>query len=125
MLFSAEEVSAFSCHSTEAAKLLKDMIEIPADVEQIILEHHERPDGKGFPLGEDYAKISSLGAVFILGESYINFLSSRKNLSDFPKFDEFLKDRAQLFQFGAFKKFLQIIKMKLNEGEDPFKLTSV
>jgi hypothetical protein len=40
------------------------------DVEKIILEHHERPDGSGFPKGTIGTMISPLGCLFIMSEDF-------------------------------------------------------
>jgi response regulator RpfG family c-di-GMP phosphodiesterase len=57
---------AFKQHPVNSASKLNELKDIPPDVDKIITEHHEQPDGSGFPRGINYTQISPLGMVFII-----------------------------------------------------------
>lgn len=52
-------------HPQEAINLLKNWKNLDADIEQIILEHHERPDGSGFPKKLRSHNLKPLSSLFI------------------------------------------------------------
>ncbi|MBI3544528.1 MAG: response regulator [Deltaproteobacteria bacterium] len=63
--FNDAEVKDYLGHTLAAAKLAKELKDLPPDVETIIQQHHERPDGNGI-LRLDNAQITPLSAVFIV-----------------------------------------------------------
>lgn len=84
--FTEEERKVFMSHPQEAAGLLKAMKDIPPEVATILVQHHERPDGNGFPLKLKFAQIHPLSAVFIVAEQLISFrtmISTDVHLSHF------------------------------------------
>ncbi|MBL7543779.1 MAG: response regulator [Bdellovibrionaceae bacterium] len=58
-------------HPLDGAQLTLNWPMCPSDVDIIIRQHHERPDGRGFPLGLAPFKISPLSAAFIMCEDVI------------------------------------------------------
>jgi len=58
-------------HVMGASQLVLNWSSCPPDVDVIIRQHHEKPDGSGFPLGLEDSKISPLAALFILAEDVI------------------------------------------------------
>jgi response regulator RpfG family c-di-GMP phosphodiesterase len=52
-------------HAAECAKLLETSDKIPGDVLTIIREHHELPNGEGFPRGIGESSIFGLSLIFI------------------------------------------------------------
>lgn len=58
-------------HPLEGSQLTLNWPMCPSDVDVIIRQHHERPDGQGFPLGLVSYKISPLSAAFIMCEDII------------------------------------------------------
>lgn len=52
-------------HMLECANLLEDCASVPSDVLTIIKEHHELPDGTGFPRGLNETNLSGLSLIFI------------------------------------------------------------
>jgi len=71
---SADEKKEFSCHINDAINFLSKIPGTPSNVESIILEHHERPNGKGYPRGLDSFNVSPLGAVFIVAEDFVHHI---------------------------------------------------
>ncbi len=69
-LLNEDEKKEFYTHPQKSAEFLKRFPGIAANVDTIILEHHERPGGKGFPRKLDSISISPLGAVLIIAEDF-------------------------------------------------------
>ncbi|MBK25826.1 MAG: hypothetical protein CME70_17635 [Halobacteriovorax sp.] len=69
---SEKELQKLRSHPQEAIDLLDKFDGLPSDVEKIILQHHEKPDGTGFPRGLEWKRIYSLAAVFIVAEDFAN-----------------------------------------------------
>jgi HD-GYP domain-containing protein (c-di-GMP phosphodiesterase class II)/CheY-like chemotaxis protein len=63
---SEDAVASFKKHPLKAAELIRQMSEIPSDVDSIVFQHHELPNGNGFPRGINSAHISPLSAIFII-----------------------------------------------------------
>ncbi|NUM59346.1 MAG: response regulator [Bdellovibrionaceae bacterium] len=72
-------------HPIDAANLTLNWSLCPPDVDVIIRQHHERPDGLGFPMELAPFKISPLSAVFIVCEDliYQHFVDPDLNLSEY------------------------------------------
>jgi hypothetical protein len=68
------EVKAFLQHPIEGAQMIRRHKMIPPDTDKILLEHHELPEGGGFPRGLTAPQISPLGAVFILAHASATIL---------------------------------------------------
>ncbi|GAB4415649.1 MAG: hypothetical protein OHK0056_23430 [Bacteriovoracaceae bacterium] len=51
-------------HTYNSVKLMTKIEGIPADVDKIILQHHENYAGTGFPRGIDYKHFTPLSAIF-------------------------------------------------------------
>lgn len=59
-------------HALETADLIRNLNDIPPDVDSIVLTHHELPDGSGFPRGLLATQVSQIAALFIIGEEFVN-----------------------------------------------------
>jgi len=64
--FSSIDQKNFIDHPIKAKSFLEQFKEIPPDIDRIILDQHEMPDGNGFPRGLKATQISPISAVFIL-----------------------------------------------------------
>ncbi|MBL6990169.1 MAG: HD domain-containing protein [Bacteriovoracaceae bacterium] len=65
-----EDRSNFMNHPEIASQMITDLQELPPDIDTIIAQHHERPDGKGFPRGLSALRVAPLSAVFIIAEEF-------------------------------------------------------
>ena len=65
--FSKDKVELFQNHSILSSSLAQTFSEVPPDVDTIILQHHEIPDGTGFPKKLNHNYISPMAAVFFVG----------------------------------------------------------
>lgn len=102
------EALKYRNHPAEAANLLLTMKDLPADVDQIILQHHEMKDGSGFPRGLISSRISPMASVFIIVEDMINFLEYTQDFDE--KIVLFIKFRESRYNSGNFKKVFEVLK---------------
>jgi response regulator RpfG family c-di-GMP phosphodiesterase len=90
-----------SKHPRAGSELIQKMREIPGEVDLIILSHHERPDGSGFPNQMDGYQISGLASVFIVAHDFANYLWLKDQQATLKSFLDIFKDE---YQAGTFKK---------------------
>ena len=64
--FSDAERKSFKAHPMQGAEVARQFNEVPPDVDLIIAQHHERPDGSGFPRSLSSTYIAPLTAIFIV-----------------------------------------------------------
>lgn len=86
-------------HPLVIAELLSHWQLCPPDVDVIIRQHHEQPDGNGFPKGLKSLQISPLAAVLIVAEDVLFHWNENQN-SD-PK--NYLLSRKDFYNHGEFK----------------------
>jgi len=101
------EINAFKTHPINAADLVKHMHAIPPDVDSIILQHHERPDGSGFPRHMGSTNISPLAAAFIMAHDMVHFFL--KNGSNAKIQDFYQAHEAEYTKGGAFRKIFKAL----------------
>jgi HD-GYP domain-containing protein (c-di-GMP phosphodiesterase class II) len=110
---SAEDVALVKTHPIKCAEIIKTVNEIPGDVDVIVAQHHERPDGSGFPKGIRANHISPLSAVFIISHDILNQI-----LAQGDKFDlkAFLKNSEVEYANGPFRKTWKVLVQMLEGG---------
>jgi len=86
-----------------AASFLPKTMEIIEDTAKIILEHHERPGGNGYPKKLNSYSISPLSCLFILSEE-ITFNLIRNDF-DPERLRDFLGNIKEEYSSGNFSKF--------------------
>lgn len=69
---SPEEQDKVKRHPLDASQIVKNYSDIPPDIDSIIFQHHESPNGDGFPRGLTAQKIMPLACVFILAEKLVD-----------------------------------------------------
>ncbi len=89
-------------HPEECASLVRKLRQIPPDVDQIILEHHEWPEAEGFPYSKVAHEISPLSSVFIFAHAMVDYMIDHPH--DSHNFDNFYRSEAKHFRRGLFKK---------------------
>ena len=87
-------------HPQRGAELVRAWASCPSDVDEIILQHHEKIDGTGFPLATDAKAIAPLSALFILSEDIIYHCVD--NFGVIPL--EYLRSKKDYYQQGEFAK---------------------
>lgn len=109
---SPEQKEAFLFHPKRAAEMANQFSHL-AEVDFIILEHHELPDGNGFPRGINASKITKISALFILVNNYIIQLvingltpSALRNIS---------LGFSTIYNIGSFKEPFQTLQKDLKK----------
>jgi len=74
--FTPEERQAMQVHPTIGAKILAPLGLTPEEL-ALIVSHHEREDGSGYPQGLDRSKISDLVAIVSVADAYDAMTSHR------------------------------------------------
>lgn len=101
----------FKDHPREALDVIRKIKNIPEDLENIILEHHERPDGSGFPRGLNGSQLKPLSSLFIFSHDVVDIIidcvNTGKVISDRLILDSLDHD---LYNVGHFKKCLGALK---------------
>jgi HD-GYP domain-containing protein (c-di-GMP phosphodiesterase class II) len=92
-------------HPEISADMVLQMSNFPSGIDTIIINHHEEPNGTGFPKGLNASQLSPLSCIFILSHQFSNYLFTHdfneESRADALKFLE--KD----YQEGNFKKVFQ------------------
>lgn len=101
----------YRLHPLEAAKLAQTLDVLPPDVDQIILQHHEKPDGSGFPRGLGATRIGHHSAFFIMMEELVSFIGDGENLETSLK--DYLTWGEAYYSEGYFKKIFSLLKEKI------------
>lgn len=100
-----KEIEIIRNHPGEAAKIISEGENIFADVDTIVMQHHEQPDQSGFPRGLGALSISPLSCIFILASEFAEEIYG-KSAADIDM--EEIKARFQeKFNKGNFKKPLE------------------
>jgi hypothetical protein len=94
-------------HPARAAKLLQSFADAPPDVDIIVTQHHEAPDGSGFPNGITHKYIAPLSCVFIVAHHFVTYLMEpHENTS----LDDFLERNAEYYSVGTFAKVIRALQ---------------
>ncbi len=72
--FSNKEIQDYKIHPIAAQDVLSRFNEIPPDVDTIIAQHHEKPDGSGFPRGITATQFAPLSIVFVVAHDVIDYI---------------------------------------------------
>ncbi|MEO5970774.1 MAG: HD domain-containing phosphohydrolase [Bdellovibrionia bacterium] len=109
--FSETDMQKYLVHPIEASDLTLLLPEMLPDVDTIILQHHELPDGSGFPRKLAGARISPLAALFIVAHDLVySAMHSAGSLT----IKDFVDSRREKYSSGNFKKALAALD-KLKE----------
>ncbi len=114
-------------HVDISALLLTTMKRIPKPVHEVVVAHHERYDGSGYPRGLSKTQISVLSYVAGLVDSYEAMTSNRpyrEAKTSFQALMELYEEREQRFPGALVEHFIQCVGIfpvgcfvKLNSGE--------
>lgn len=72
-----EEYEEMQLHTVYGYDLLRDIDSIDESIALIALQHHEREDGRGYPLGLESHKISQLSKIVAVADVFHAMSSSR------------------------------------------------
>ena len=93
-----------------------------------ILEHHERPDGKGYPLGLKGKEISLYGRIIAVADTYDAMTSDRpyrKGLPDEVAISEIQKNAGKQFDEEVVKAFISAYKKGKIKRQSNFKTINI
>lgn len=101
-------------HPIEVSQMLRRKKElIPMETITIIEQHHERPDGKGFPVGITVSRFNQLSAIFIVSQRFIENLFENK--FDFTKRHEIIYMLQSVYAGGFFDKAMDALISVVDE----------
>lgn len=100
--FTADEVKRYKLHTAACAQIAANFKEVPSDVHLIISQHHEKPDGKGFPRGLTEKQLAPLAMVFIIAHDVVHHVFDHGPAS----LEGFLKAYKEKYSIGRFGKIL-------------------
>lgn len=89
-------------HTTIASKYFQTLPKFDDDVIKAIGEHHESPDGSGYPYGLNSNSISPIGCLFIISHDLANFLV--QNDDNAGKAISYMTAKEEYYGRGNFKK---------------------
>lgn len=116
--FSQKEVKKYLRHPLDAFELVLEYPDIPSKVGEVICQHHEGPEGEGFPNSLRPSNIDPLSAVFILAHDFIAAMERvRYDKNQVEKVIEEMKERYLMAPFKApLKAFLETQGMTENKA---------
>lgn len=105
-----EDLAAVRMHSVESSEKLKKWLLCPQELYTMVAEHHERPDGTGFPDGKKAVEIHELSACFIVCEDLVQSYLEHKDRAAVIKYFE---EQRELYSMEPFKRVHEFLLNKL------------
>lgn len=105
------EILKYRMHPFEAAKLVKTLDTLSTDVEQILVQHHEKKDGSGFPRGLNSSRIGLLPSLFIMVEDMVEFIGDGENLE--TSLTDYITWGREYYSTGNFEKVFTTFDEKI------------
>lgn len=113
-----EEFNLIKQHPTIGYNILKD-VNFLSKSREIIIQHHERLDGKGYPEGLDNLKINKLAKILSVADSYDAMTSARpyrkEPLTKEQAIEQLLKYKGTQFDEEIIDIFIPIIRNNIIE----------
>jgi HD-GYP domain-containing protein (c-di-GMP phosphodiesterase class II) len=101
-----DEQQMFLRHPEIIKDLVDNMPEAPADASNIILQHHETCDGKGFPFAHRSNRLHPLTAVFIIAHDLVSYIMKDPKW----KIEDFILIAENKYSGANFNKVLRKLK---------------
>lgn len=121
-----EEYALMKQHPAKGYEMLKECKEISSTVKAGVLQHHERFDGSGYPLGLKGYNICFFGRILAIADTYDAMTTDRAYHKAIPQSEaiEFLMgDGNQLYDMNIISQFIKCIavypvgsQVKLSNG---------
>lgn len=102
-LFLSESIEDFKLHPIRGVDMVNQVPDLPADVDTIIRQHHERPDGSGFPAKITTTHFAPLSSLFIIAHDFLDYSYQVKGT---PNVKTFIEQYPERWSVGYFKKIL-------------------
>jgi hypothetical protein len=104
---SDEDQKIFLTHPKDSANLIKRYFSTaPPDTEALAYQHHEQPDGNGFPMRLKAERISPLSALFIVANDFAYYFL----LDEEPTMDDFLLKCHSRYDYVNFRKVVKALE---------------
>jgi response regulator RpfG family c-di-GMP phosphodiesterase len=104
---STEEQKIFLNHPKEAAQLLKTHFKsAPPDTDTLILQHHEQPNGTGFPGHLTHDKCSPLSQLFIVAHDFVMWVMNEED----PQLDVYFLRAEAKYETLALRKYVTLLR---------------
>jgi len=126
-LLAPEEYEIVKKHVLLSVEIIRKEKELPQEAIGIVLQHHERQNGSGYPHGLRGAEITLYGSIAGIVDSYSALVSLRpyaEQLSPSNALGKLYKLRGSLFHEALIEQFIQCIgiypvgsMVELNTGE--------
>jgi len=100
------EIKQILGHPNMAADMIEEYKEISSDVVSIVRQHHECPDGSGFPGKITYQKITPLSSVFIVAHDLTEYIMDNTDWT----LEKYLQSVKFKFKGVHFNKILSTIR---------------
>ncbi|MBU0759172.1 MAG: HD domain-containing protein [Candidatus Omnitrophica bacterium] len=108
---SERDYELLKAHASRGKEILA-AIENFKDIADIVGQHHERPDGRGYPLGLKGDQINKLSRVLSIAEAYDTMVapySYKKSLSRKQAIDELIRNLATQFDSEIVEVFVKTL----------------
>lgn len=102
------DVEDIKTHSGRMAELAKTIPNVPPETVTIILEHHERPDGRGYPSEKKGSEVGILSAIMIVAHDLVDFIFENSQRS--WTLEEFLRLAKNYYEVGNYKKVIEALQ---------------
>lgn len=101
---SPSENDEFNMHPTYSYRMVEHIATITQIVKLAILQHHERMDGSGYPLGVKKDKIHAYARIIAVSDRYLDMLCQLKQ-SPFQVIEELIHTKYTLFDYQVIETF--------------------
>lgn len=99
----------YRIHPERAEGILAQIKNLPPDVGAIVRQHHERPDGSGFPLGLSHQQMTPLSCVFIMAHDFVDLMLENPGMVSFVDYIDKFKNK---YSVGYYKKIIKSLEEK-------------
>ena len=107
-----EEFEIMKCHSRYGYDLLRKSFNLSSYVKSIVLQHHERFDGLGYPNGLMGSKINYLARIVSIADVYDALTSDRpykRSMCPSDAFEYLMSNSGTLFDYDILNVFCKIV----------------
>jgi HD-GYP domain-containing protein (c-di-GMP phosphodiesterase class II) len=107
-----EEFELVKQHASKGYEYLKHSQDIPAASRMIVLQHHERVSGNGYPERRKGEQINNLAKVVAVADSYDKITSdrpSRRGISPNEAVEYIMASGGSLFDYETVKAFTKVV----------------
>lgn len=102
-----EDQKLFLAHPRDAGNLIKRYFSsAPPETDSLAFQHHEQPDGSGFPQGLRAERIAPLSALFIVATDFSFYFLK----DDEPTMDDYLLKCHSRYDFVNFRKVIKALE---------------